>query len=56
MAKRSYPKSEVRGSSQEELPTPKVRGSSREELPNIQGKRNPSKRQALREGIRGQTD
>ena len=30
--------------------------SSHEELPHVQGKRNPTKRQALREGIRGQTD
>ena len=30
--------------------------SSHEEIPHVQGKRNPTKRQALREGIRGQTD
>ena len=30
--------------------------SSHEEIPHAQGKRNPSKKLALREGIRGQTD
>ena len=30
--------------------------SSCEEIPHVQGKRKPSKRSALREGIRGQTD
>ena len=30
--------------------------SSHEEIPHVQGKRNPSKMVALREGIRGQTD
>ena len=35
--------------------TPEGR-SSHEERPHIQGKRNPSKMVALREGIRGMTD
>ena len=37
MAGRSYPTSEVRGSSREELPKSEVRGDSREELSHVRG-------------------
>ena len=40
MAERSYPTSEVRGGSREELPhspMPEARGGGREEQPHIQG-------------------
>ena len=36
-AGRSYPTSEVRGGSREELPKSEVRGSGQEELPHIRG-------------------
>jgi len=36
-AKRSYPTSEVRGRSREELPRPEARGSGRQEQPHVQG-------------------
>ena len=37
VAKRSYPMSEVRGGSREELPQPEDRGGSREDQPHVQG-------------------
>ena len=36
-AKRSYPTSDVRGGSQEELPRVRVRGGGQEEQPHLQG-------------------
>ena len=37
MGERSYPTSEVRGGSREELPKSEVRGGGREDQPHIQG-------------------
>ena len=37
LAERSYPTSEIRGSSREELPPPEARGGGREEQLHVQG-------------------